>query len=441
MPWKGFYDLRQEILSKVFSNFPEGRRKFPSRAGLSDRGDCVARKRVADEKCLEFVEHLSVEDPVRVIIDELRDNSATKAVFNIGSGVIFQNHPNALSDLEEKTAAQQRVTREQPAREQPARKQSAQSQSSGSAKKPKINPDQICVYLFNGNNKRLMAYVVKYKAPHKLTVEHLRKGLRPRINIYDEVINKVTMPARKANDAEKFQYHAERITAAALTQTYHYMIEGGLEYGYVMNGMAFVFLNINWSDPGTLYYFFADPGSDVEKGDAVHYSAVSNVLVFTFLAFSALISSHVHNQDERYWVSSKLHKWAVSFYAILRGMEENEEKDEEESKKEAISFEDYEPSKHSSSEDGSPPRKKLRSTCRPEKDLENVKRQSPSSSETLGDDNSDGGGGGSSNCSVNPFASEPSKAAEKQDNREGHDQYCSQKCLLGLLRGEQIDNC
>jgi len=41
---------------------------------------------------------------------------------------------------------------------------------------------------------------------------------------------------------EKFVYHSEWLTAAALTQTYVYIIENGLEYSKLVTGEADIFL-------------------------------------------------------------------------------------------------------------------------------------------------------------------------------------------------------
>ncbi len=85
-----------------------------------------------------------------------------------------------------------------------------------------------------------MAYVLEYKAPHKLTPPHLRAGLRP-MDMHDAVVNRSTVPAT-GDAAVLFQYHADRLVAAAVTQTFHYMIEGGLQYGLLTTGEAIVFL-------------------------------------------------------------------------------------------------------------------------------------------------------------------------------------------------------
>lgn len=85
-----------------------------------------------------------------------------------------------------------------------------------------------------------MIYISEYKPPHKLPTLHLRLGLRP-INIYKEVVNRKTIWTVLNPDA-RFQYFAERLTASAITQTYHYMVEGGLEYSLLTTGETIVFL-------------------------------------------------------------------------------------------------------------------------------------------------------------------------------------------------------
>lgn len=56
-----------------------------------------------------------------------------------------------------------------------------------------------------------MIYVCEPKAPHKLTARHITHGLRP-MNILNDVVSRTTIPTA---DEEKFQYSAERLTAAA----------------------------------------------------------------------------------------------------------------------------------------------------------------------------------------------------------------------------------
>lgn len=124
-----------------------------------------------------------------------------------------------------------------------------------------------------------MVYVCEYKAPH------LRVGLRP-MNIYKEVVNRKTIPTSADPDG-RFQYHAERLAAAAISQTYHYMMEGGLEYGLLTTGETIVFLKVDWQEPSTLYYHLAEPGPEVSAHPNHFHSctAVGQYLAFTLFAW------------------------------------------------------------------------------------------------------------------------------------------------------------
>ncbi|KAM0587241.1 hypothetical protein ACHAP1_009218 [Verticillium nonalfalfae] len=167
----------------------------------------------------------------------------------MGRGIVFENHPHAISDV-----AQEVADRQTPSTPQTPDHRHDLNQ---------LRPDQICVYRSNDgpSESRTMVFVSEYKPPHKLTTPHLRLGLRA-MNIPNDVVNRKTIPTSAAPDA-LFQYHAERLTASAVTQTYHYMIEGGLEYGLVTTGEAIVFLKVDWEEPETLYYHLAEPGPEV----------------------------------------------------------------------------------------------------------------------------------------------------------------------------------
>jgi hypothetical protein len=116
----------------------------------------------------------------------------------------------------------------------------------------KLNADQICIYRHEGTGlrKRSVIAIAEYKPPHKLTLPQLRKGLHD-MHIFQDVVRKNKIPT----EAEaKFQHYAEELTAAAITQTYHYMIKGGLAYSLLTTGEAIVFLKIDWRAPEVLYY-------------------------------------------------------------------------------------------------------------------------------------------------------------------------------------------
>jgi hypothetical protein len=168
--------------------------------------------------------------------------------------------------------------------------------------------------------RRKLAFVVEYKAPHKLTLPHLRLGLRE-MDIYNGVVNRCSIPTSEDADA-LFQYHSDELVASAVSQTYHYMIEGGLEYSYLTTGEAIVFLKVDWADPGTLYYHLAEPGQ-AHPEDFCHCTAVSQVLAFTLLT----LDSPTHGQTERQNAISGLKKYIQDYELILRSIPHRTETD------------------------------------------------------------------------------------------------------------------
>ncbi|KXJ84814.1 hypothetical protein Micbo1qcDRAFT_129052, partial [Microdochium bolleyi] len=101
------------------------------------------------------------------------------------------------------------------------------------------------VYVYRHDNidqtQRSLAFVVKYKPPHKPTLLYLHTSLRE-MDIQQEVVNRSTMPTDKD---ELFSYQANRVIAAALSQTYYYITTGGLTYSYITTGEAIIFLKVD----------------------------------------------------------------------------------------------------------------------------------------------------------------------------------------------------
>ncbi|KAF6804661.1 hypothetical protein CPLU01_16046, partial [Colletotrichum plurivorum] len=218
-PWSDFLQQQSIVFGTLYDTFPADKRRFESRSFLSGLGSRIAKRKITDEKALEYFLHNSVEDPVRAIMEELKEVEEVKSAFDLGNGIVFENHPHAISDTAEEVVD----------RNVPSTPPSTPHSSKVDLKQ--LRADQICVYRFENADSRgrTMLYISEYKPPHKLTAPHLRLGLRP-MNIHKEVVNRKTIPTSVDPDA-RFQYHAERLTAAAITQTYHYMIEGGLEHG------------------------------------------------------------------------------------------------------------------------------------------------------------------------------------------------------------------
>ncbi|KAH6881022.1 hypothetical protein B0T10DRAFT_463531 [Thelonectria olida] len=257
-------------------------------------GSAGLRKKVANERDLEYVQHSIVEGPVSNILHVMRDNDVARRHFDLGNGIVFDNHPNSLSD----------------SAEEPTQRRNANSQS-------QLRADQVCVYKHDDMDPawRSLAFVIEYKPPHKPTLPHLRLGLRE-MDIQAEVVNRATVPAD--DPAALFQYHSDKIVAAAVAQTYHCMITGGLEYSYLTTGEAYVFFKIDWANATQLLFHLAEPRVEVEAHveNSTHCTAVSQVLAFTLLA----MKSRPRRQSERHKAIERLNTWTEDYEAILRRM-------------------------------------------------------------------------------------------------------------------------
>ncbi|KAJ4307972.1 hypothetical protein N0V84_012377 [Fusarium piperis] len=426
-PWADFLELQRFTFGALLASFPTERRAFESRSFLTGLGNRISLRSVSNEKTLEYFQHNSVEDPVRCILDQLKEVEETKAEFHLGNGIVFENHPHAISDVSEEVVQQTSST--------PPRT------PGHGLDLHQLRPDQICVYRSDDAslaNLRTMIYVIEYKAPHKLTASHLRAGLRS-MDIYKDVVNRKTIPTSVDPDA-LFRYHAERLTASAITQTYHYMIEGGLEYGVLTTGEAMVFLKVNWQEPETLYFHLAEPASEV-SAHPVHFqlcTAVGQYLAFSLMTLSS--ERRGHGQEERQMAIQRLKRWAEDFETTLRSIPPNERSVPDGSS-------GYAPTTYSEIDRSPYPlrfkRRIVVGQDEPTRDI--PRRDTPESS----DDES------APRPPDTPSPTERRKPVGGQGARrsqrlaqrsrgggEQDGQYCTQRCLLGLVRGEALDsNC
>ncbi|KAG9250055.1 uncharacterized protein F5Z01DRAFT_430295 [Emericellopsis atlantica] len=443
-PWSDFLEKQRTVLGTLNATFPIETRVFENKSFLEGMGERISSRKIADEKTLEYFLHNSVEDPVRNIIEKLKNNPETSNAFDMNHGIVFENHPHAISDVAEEVA--DRETPSTPPKTPNQRQDPHQ-----------LRADQICIYRSDStdSSERTMLYISEYKPPHKLTAPHLRLGLRP-MDIYKEVVNRRTIPT-SVDAAARFQYFAERLTASAITQTYHYMIEGGLEYSLLTTGETIVFLTIDWDDPGTLYYHLAEPGPEAAaRPDQLHLcSSVGQYLAFTLLA---LVTRTVHGQEERQRATQTLHTWAEDFETTVRSIPDSERTAASDASfiPEPTTYQDV---------DRSPIFQRLRrrifpqDQCgdRPSKvnhppessdDDESSSKPPETPTPSVGDAGarrsqrilarrSRGGGsqrGGKGADDVEAGTEEKTDAISLRDGP-----YCTQACLLGLVKGQKLD--
>ncbi|KAL5925353.1 hypothetical protein ACKVV7_003425 [Pyricularia oryzae] len=311
----------------------------------------------------------------------------------------------------------------------------------------RLRPDQICVYRSHdaGSERRTMIYISEYKPPHKLTAPHLRLGLRP-MNIYTEVVNRKTIPTSVDPDA-RFQYHAERLTAAAITQTYTYMIEGGLEHGLLTTGEAIVFLKIDWRDPETLFYHLAEPDAKMLAHPSHFHlcTAVGQYLAFSLMALGLPGEQRLRGQDERHQATQKLMTWVEDFETTLRSIPEDE-------RHAPNSSPGYQPETYKGV-DRSPyllrRNRRRRVGNEPKKECKH-REPGKSSDDESGPDLPDtpspterrillGREGQGARRSERILARRPRGGSGGGSNEQDRP-YCTQKCLLGLVKGGLLDS-
>ncbi|TWU70742.1 hypothetical protein ED733_001975 [Metarhizium rileyi] len=427
-PWPNFLELQRTVFGSIYDTFPIEERVFENRTLLAGLGSRISQRPIQDEKTLEFFLHLSVEDPTRAIIEQLKTVQDARAAFEMGDGVTFENHPQALSEVADEVV-----------------NSGTSATASTSPRTPnyrrdlnKLRPDQICVYrsYLTTPTQRTMIYVSEYKPPHKLTAPHLRAGLRA-MDIYKEVVNRRMIPTAADPDA-LFRYHAERLTASAITQTYHYMIEGGLDYGLLTTGETIVFLNVDWLQPGTLYYHLAEPAHEVmPHPNHFHIcTAVGQYLAFTLMALGRPGERRGHGQDERDRARAGLKTWNEDFEMTLRSIPES-------ARSAPDSSSDYAPTTYSGI-DRSPlisrRRKRRQAQDHPSKDVARREdRREPSDDESISkppDTPTPAGRGARQTARRSQRLALQTRGEGSQQER----QYCTQKCLLGMVNGGLLDS-
>ena len=258
-PWTDFPVLQQQLFERIYEYIPQDAELFSSTQYLTELGQDLCDRPLASEKDLEAYQRLAVERPTTHIISYLQQIEEARREFNLSGGIIFENHANTLSDSNEEVQQSLQDLRIL-----------SEGQALSSNPKPR-NADQICVYK-KADSTRSLCMVVEYKPSHKLSVFNLRAGLlradSRSMNLLEDVINRITIPT---DPEEKFVYNSEWLVAAALTQTYSYMIKSGLEYSYLVTAEAFLFFFwIKENEPHSLYYHLAEPNIEAEAQESVN---------------------------------------------------------------------------------------------------------------------------------------------------------------------------
>ncbi|KAM5478135.1 hypothetical protein McanCB56680_006659 [Microsporum canis] len=428
LPWEDCAVRQQQIYRYVCAYLepqsPEQptSRLFTPRLALEELGQVFGRRALSSEKDLEGYERYGVENHVQIIISELCKIPAARQQFGLGDGVWFDNHPNDLD-----SEASQIQTKEDT---WPSR------------------PDQFCIHRVDGETNTLLT-TVEYKPPHKLSVENLRAGLRP-MQFWEEIVRPNSVPTE---EKEKLKYNAAWLTGSALVQEYHVMIQEGLEYSYLTNGIALVLLHIPYDNPEILYYYLCESNKDIRSDNDISQqplTSIARVLCLCLMSFRSM----ARDQAWRHSAKQQVPEWKTNFDHTLSQIPESEFRQNPPDSE----YTSPESSAHGASEylpsssfeeptEGEPTeerwmltRSRSRAQCAPNT---THRGESPDSDIDTAPGGRKRGFSEITSSSSQSIGGSPNQSGSQHNESGGryqhNAQFCTQKCLLGLKQRGKLD--
>ncbi|KAL5332340.1 hypothetical protein BJX70DRAFT_404699 [Aspergillus crustosus] len=434
--WTSFPDEQILIWDDLMKTDFVTERHFTPLVVLKEYGKEVRGRMLSSELDLSYFERQTVESRVASVIQQLYANPQLQQTFSLNGDVTFENHANTLTDDSNiaRDMSSLSLSQKQPRR---SSRLAAKSTSVGLSaqpskrSRPRSRPraDQFCVYN-NGLEGKVPAFIIEYKAPHKVSLSHIKAGLQ------DMDLNEVV----RLQKDESPEAICRRAVAAVITQTFSYMIHAGLEYGYVCTGEVFIFLRVLHDDPSTVYYYLSVPEEDVgpttgwtgnpSEDNRLHLTALGQVLAFTLRAL------RVPTRDIAWTnlAARNLDTWDMVYDDLL---DEISEKD--------IPSSDFKAPTRSRNEycRVSPVKTRSKSarvaSCNYTQDTSSL-----SPDDDAGDDfdpNTPSRPPRERRFAYPPDARSISAAALPQGSgsKGKSRQYCSQQCLLGLIKGGTLD--
>ena len=435
--WEDFDERQSRRWANVVKTSDEfsSARTFKSIHFFEEQGPEIYRNKIGSEKSLEYIERLTLETHVESLLEHLSICDLMADKLGLCGGIVFENHENTLSNDYDETEQRIAELKFTTPVKQPINSRAKRLRPQGAS-----HPDAFCVYRRN-DQKQVPLAAVELKPPHKLPIPMLLAGMRD-MDPLTEVVNRPTIPEQKEDPKGYFQYRADRLVAAAVTQTFSYMIENGLEYGYLGTGEAFVFLHVREDDPETVYYRLCIPNEEVggETGwqpdssqeNRLHLTAVAQVSAFCLQAVEKKPRSQTWQDSARALLST----WQVDFEAILQEIPPTE-------RKELISSA-YQPSIKAFRKGAFEKTPKVFRSTKPDRKTARSCAPAPGKlRDTANPDSSD-----SEDDSSGPPPPTPSKpprpaAANVVNNKPkgtGQErQYCTQRCLMGISNQAEFD--
>ncbi|KAL6359116.1 hypothetical protein LRP88_09316 [Fusarium phalaenopsidis] len=445
-PWTSFMNAQRQYHFDAIRTVCGNRRLFHQESTTKDLGATIHRKRAGNENAVDHFEKLAVEDPVWEILRPLWEEEEMRKEYRC-TELRFSNN---IRDFTQPSDGDP-VREEEPSEGRHERRRwtgpNKRVASEQRVKPPPTKPDGAGVCTRLGGDESL-AFVYDYKAAHKVALEYLKLAVAKE-KLFMEVIERANS-SRSRSDAElREQEKAEEQIAMALTQVFDYMVRYGVAYGYIPAGKSLVFLHIDRSDPQTLYCYPCVPDEDVGESsdddwtdDKVSYTAVAQLASFCLLSLrsealrGALLDAASRKAEET------LRKWSEPYDGAARLV------GAEDTNSPSVSSQATDDPEFMSRAAPADRRVALRSrsSCSAAMDFRKDDEDddgpdgdlSRSQAGTDAKKRKDRPWSGSSGNWGGDEAEEEAEMSESAPTR----QYCTQACLLGLKRGQNLDdNC
>ncbi|KAG6125617.1 hypothetical protein E4U22_002441 [Claviceps purpurea] len=234
--WNNFLGEQQDLFEEIFNAFPPDYRGFPSLIRLETAGG--RNKPLATEWYVDQFISVNIEDPVENIFQGLRSLHAhgLPEELRVDGIMEFVRSPLDTSEPQREAAG------ERPA--PTARRDTA-----------KLQPDSFCVVsrpeLTEGS--REMTFVSEFKTFNVCSEEDARKIFVPRGNFGPTHLQEMQLTV------------AQR---SIVCQAYQYVMQSFTGFGILTTGKVFVFLRVDWNEPGVLYFHVSTPDMDVIQARA-----------------------------------------------------------------------------------------------------------------------------------------------------------------------------
>lgn len=130
--------------------------------------------------------------------------------------------------------------------------------------------------------------VIEYKAAHKLTPALFENFDSTRTYDMNSIFHRHKVATQ---EDERQQEVSEEVMAVVITQTFDYMIDQGVSYGYVTGGQAFLFLYYDPEEPQTVFYQCRTVKPDLFESNDHDVDVSRNTAVGLIAAFVRLTAS------------------------------------------------------------------------------------------------------------------------------------------------------